>query len=85
MARQNHKIEIRTQIYLTRNEHIFLRREAEQKRTSIAAVIRGLIDEKMPSQQDFEDNPLFSIGEDNFRMSRERGASDHDEYIYRGR
>ncbi len=73
----------RTQIYLTEEQYQYIRREAEKKKASIAAIIRELIDERLPTKQDYKDNPLFLLGKDGFSMGRRKGSAKHDDYIYR--
>jgi len=75
----------RTQIYLTREQYLFLNNQAEKKGISLAAVIRELIDEKMPRDEAYENNPLFSLGREGLIMGRKEGSRSHDEYIYRGK
>jgi hypothetical protein len=72
----------RTQIYLTKEQHQYLRQQAEKKRASIAEIVRELINERLPKDKDYENNPLFSIGKDGFSMGRHKGSLKHDEYIY---
>ncbi len=51
---------IRTQIYLNRQEHDFIRAEASRRDEPMAAVIRGFIDEKMEIPEDaWTNNPMF--------------------------
>lgn len=73
----------RTQIYLSKEQYLYLRRQAEKKSRSIAEIVRGLINEKLPKEKDYEENPLFSIGGDGFSMGRRKGSVKHDDYIYR--
>jgi hypothetical protein len=75
----------RTQIYLTKEQYQYLRRQAEKKKASIAEIVRELIDERLPKEKDYEDNPLFTIGTDGFSMGRTQGSAEHDDYLYRGR
>jgi len=75
----------RTQIYLREDQYQYLCREAERKKTSIAEIVRQLIDERLPKDKDYENNPLFSIGKDGFSMGRRRGSLRHDDYIYQRR
>ncbi len=72
----------RTQIYLTRRQHQYLRKQGEINKISIAEVMRKLIDEKLSKDEDYKDNSLFSIGKDGFSMGIERGSINHDDYIY---
>ncbi|MEW6416582.1 MAG: CopG family transcriptional regulator [Nitrospirota bacterium] len=72
----------RTQIYLTKEQYQYLQRQAEKKKASIAEIVRELINERLPKDKDYEDNPLFSIAKDGFSMGKPRGSMKHDEYIY---
>ena len=72
----------RTQIYLTEEQYRYLRVEADKKKASIAEVVRDLITERLPKESDYEDNPLFSVGQDGLSMGREKGSENHDDYIY---
>ena len=78
-------IDHRTQIYLTKEQYGYLRHQAEKKKASIAEVVRELIDERLPKEKDYKDNPLFSICKDGLSMGRPKGSVKHDEYIYRGK
>jgi hypothetical protein len=73
----------RTQIYLTLKQYRYLRQQAEKKKASIAQIVREIIDERLPKEADYNENPLFSLGKDGFSMGRKQGAQKHDEYIYR--
>jgi hypothetical protein len=75
----------RTQIYLTRDQYTFLCNQAEKRGASIAGIVRELIDEKIPKEKDYENNPLFTVGKDGFRMGRRKGSLNHDEYLYGGK
>ena len=75
----------RTQIYLTKEQYAFLCNQAEKKGLSIAEIIRQLVNEKMPKDEDYANNPLFHIGRNGLVMERKRGSMNHDEYLYRGR
>jgi hypothetical protein len=75
----------RTQIYLTKEQYQYLRQQAEKRRASIAEIVRELINERLPKEKDYEDNPLFSIGKKSFMMGRGKGSIKHDDYIYRKR
>ena len=44
-----------------------------------------MVDEKIPQEKDYENNPLFAVGKDGFRMGRRKGSLNHDEYLYRGK
>jgi len=73
----------RTQIYLTEEQYQYLRREAEKKNASIAKIVREFIEEHLPKEEDYTNNPLFSSGKDGFLMGRKKGSIKHDEYIYK--
>ena len=73
----------RTQIYLTKEQLQYLRQQAERKKASIAEIVRELINDRLPKDKDYVDNPLFSLGQDGFSMGRHKGSIKHDEYIYR--
>ncbi len=75
----------RTQIYLTKEQYQYLRRQAEQRKASIAEIVRDLINERLPKEKDYEDNPLFAVGKDGFSMGRLEGSVKHDDYVYRGK
>lgn len=75
----------RTQIYLTKEQYEFLRRQAEKNKASIAEIVRKLINEHLPKDKDYENNPLFSLGADGLSMSRSQGSRRHDDHIYRGK
>lgn len=75
---------IRTQIYLSQEEHNFVQLEAKRTNQTLAAVIRSFIDEKMKLPNDtwinnpmLEPTPVFSDWE-----GREDGAINHDHYVY---
>ena len=75
---------VRTQIYLSRPEHIFIQNEAARQGQPMAAVIRAFIDEKMNVPEDvWTNNPLLSppVPDPNWK-GREDGAVNHDHYIY---
>jgi hypothetical protein len=72
----------RTQIYLTKEQYQYLRQQAEKNRSSIAGIIRELIDQRLPKDNDYKDNPLFSLSDDSLKMGRNKGSRRHDDYIY---
>jgi hypothetical protein len=74
----------RTQIYLTQEQYQYLRQQAEKRKASLAQIVRELINERLPKEKDYRDNPLFAIGKDGFSMGRRKGSLKHDDYIYRG-
>jgi len=85
MKIKSNKTEVRTQIYVTMDEYEYLSRQSEKRQSSIAEVVRQLIEEKMPKEKDYEDNPLFAIGKKGLSMGRKDGSVKHDDYLYRGR
>lgn len=75
---------VRTQIYLNRREYEFVQSEAVRRDQPMAAVIRGLIDEKMEIPDDaWTNNPILepSAHDPNWK-GHEDGAINHDHYIY---
>ena len=75
---------IRTQIYLNKNEHDFVRREASRRDEPMAAVIRNFIDEKMEIPEDaWTNNPMLRpTPHDPEWKGHEDGGINHDHYIY---
>lgn len=75
---------VRTQIYLSREEHEFVQREASQRDQPMAAVIRGFIDEKMKLPEEaWTNNPMFKPWpHDPDWKGREDGAMNLDHYLY---
>jgi hypothetical protein len=75
---------IRTQIYLNKEEHDFVRREASRRDEPMAAVIRGFIDEKMEVPEDaWTNNPMLKpTPHDPNWKGHEDGGINHDHYIY---
>ncbi|HEV2327474.1 MAG TPA: hypothetical protein VGY56_01650 [Verrucomicrobiae bacterium] len=75
---------IRTQIYLNKEEHEFVQREASRRDEPMAAVIRSFIDEKMEIPEDaWTNNPILKLLPRERRWkSPEDGAINHDHYIY---
>ncbi|MDO8335615.1 MAG: hypothetical protein Q7T74_02415 [Candidatus Saccharibacteria bacterium] len=72
----------RTQISLTEEQYRYLRRQAEKQKASIAQIVRDIIDERLPKDTDYDENPLFALGQDGFKMGRKQGSQRHDDYIY---
>ena len=72
----------RTQVSLNEREHAFLRREARRRRTSMAALVRELIQDRMAADRRVPaDHPLRNI----IGLARGDGApvsEKHDEYLY---
>jgi hypothetical protein len=77
---------VRTQIYLSRAEHDFVRAEAKRRNEGMAAVIRGYIDERMGVKDDiWQSNPLLQPPvDDPDYVHRPDGVVNHDHYIYGG-
>jgi len=75
---------VRTQIYLTRDEHRYLLEEAERRAAPMSAVIRSIIDQHMTvPEQAWANNPMLEPTPeiDGFK-GHEDGAINHDHYIY---
>lgn len=75
---------LRTQVYLTREEHQFLQAEANRMDTSMASILRGIIDERMRvPEKGWSSNPLLAGPVEDSRFEgHEDGALNHDVYIY---
>jgi hypothetical protein len=75
---------IRTQIYLNKEEHEFVRREASRRDEPMAAVIRGFIDEKMKIPEDaWTNNPMLKpLPRDPNWKGHEDGGINLDHYLY---
>lgn len=75
---------IRTQIYLNKDEHEFVRREAARRDEPMAAVIRRFIDEKMEIPEEaWTNNPILKPWpRDPNWQGHEDGGINHDHYIY---
>lgn len=75
---------VRTQIYLTRTEHGFIEAEAARRGETMAAVIRGCIDDKMRVPDTaWTANPMLepTPSEAGFELP-EDAAINHDHYLY---
>jgi hypothetical protein len=75
---------VRTQIYLSREEHDFVAAEARRRDEPMAAVIRRLIDEKMEIPKDaWTNNPMLrpAVPDPDWK-GHEDGGINHDHYIY---
>jgi hypothetical protein len=76
---------IRTQIYLTRQEHDFLQKESVRRGEPMAAVIRTFIEAKMTIPDEvWENNPLLDPPADPSFVGPEDGVINHDHYLYGG-
>lgn len=74
---------IRTQIYLSPEEHRFLQAESARRGEPMSAVIRSFIDEKMSLPEDvWTQNPLLAPPADPNFVGPEDGVVNHDHYIY---
>jgi len=75
---------VRTQIYLSKEEHDFIAAEARRREEPMAAVIRSFIDEKMEIPEDAWTNNhmLRPFPPDPEWKGHEDGGINHDHYIY---
>jgi hypothetical protein len=75
---------VRTQIYLTPEEHRFVDSESRRKGIPMAAVIRSFIDEKMVLPADaWVNNPFLKPPpHDPNWEGHEDGSINHDHYVY---
>lgn len=74
----------RTQLYLDETQYLFLKESAAKYNTSIAGVVRTLIDKEMGVGEPIkDDDPLFHITSTAVETGRVDGSIDHDRYIYR--
>ncbi|HXC35278.1 MAG TPA: hypothetical protein VNV43_05345 [Candidatus Acidoferrales bacterium] len=75
---------IRTQIYLNKEEHEFVKREASRRDEPMAAVIRQFIDEKMEIPEDaWINNPMLKpTPHDPSCKGHEDGGINLDHYLY---
>jgi hypothetical protein len=75
---------VRTQIYLTRTEHGFIEAEAARRGETMAAVIRGCIDDKMRVPDTaWTANPMLEpTPSDAGPVLPEDAAINHDHYLY---
>jgi len=73
---------VRTQIYLTEEQHQMLRDLSDRKKTPVAEMIRQAVDEylnKQSSEEPFNPlNRIIAMGE----SGSSRGSVTHDEEIY---
>lgn len=78
------KDKYRTQLYLDEAQYWFLKESAAKYNTSIAGVVRALIDKEMGGPEPVDEHdPLFRLATTAVRTGREDGSTDHDRYIYR--
>ncbi len=74
---------VRTQIYLSREEHAFVQAEAARLGEPMAAIIRSFIDEKMQLPEEaWTDNPMLrpTPVDPGFEMPAD-AAINHDHYL----
>jgi hypothetical protein len=82
--------EVRTQIYLPREQHRELRRLALVRETSMAQVVREALDEYLSheggsrrlSEEAYEADPIWRIPERAVDFGRDDAAGDHDAILY---
>lgn len=73
----------RTQLYLDEAQYRFLKESAAKYKTSIAGVVRTLIDREMGGTESIDEtDPLFRIAGAAVRTGRADGSAAHDRYIY---
>ncbi len=78
------KSKYRTQLYLDETQYRFLKETAARYETSIAGVVRDLIDREIEGVEPVdESDPLFRMTQDAVRTGRSDGSVAHDHYIYR--
>jgi hypothetical protein len=74
---------LRTQIYLSREQHAFVQSEAARQREPMAAVIRSFIDERMRLPEEVWDhNPLLEAPADPAFVGPVDGVINHDHYVH---
>ncbi|MDI6869843.1 MAG: hypothetical protein QME79_00555 [Bacillota bacterium] len=76
----------RTQLYLDEAQYLFLKESAAKYNTSIAGVVRALIDKEMGGAEVVDENdPLFSLATTAVTTGLEDGSLNHDRYLYPSR
>jgi hypothetical protein len=73
---------VRTQIYLTPEEHQFVDSESRRKGIPMAAVIRDFIEEKMRVPDEAWAKFLAPVADDPDWDGPEDGSINHDHYVY---
>jgi hypothetical protein len=74
----------RTQIYLTKNQHNYLKEKAAKYKTSMAEVLRNIIDKEIEKEYEIDaDDPIFKLAKEGIHTGRKDGSVNHDKYIYR--
>lgn len=80
------KDKYRTQLYLDEARYLFLKESAAKYNTSMAEVVRALIDKEMGGAELITENdPLSRMAETAVTTGRVDGSTDHDHYIYGSR
>lgn len=74
-------MEHRTQIYLGEKHYRFLKERSEREGVSLAQAIRTLIEDRMPTEENWEKDPIWCLGKSGFRSGRKDGARRHHEII----
>lgn len=73
----------RTQLYLDEERYLFLKESAARYGSSIADVVRRLIDKEMGAgEPTSQADPLFRLAERPVKTGRRDGSVRHDRYIY---
>lgn len=82
--------EVRTQIYLPREQHRELRRVAEERDSSMAQVVREAVDSYLAhlagprslGDEAFRDDPIWSLPQRARDFGSDDAARDHDDLLY---
>lgn len=78
------KDKYRTQLYLDEARYLFLKERAAKYNTSIAEVVRALIDKEMGGTAMIDQkDPVFCLAATAVSTGRKDGSVNHDRYIYR--
>jgi len=75
---------VRTQIYLTQDEHAFLLKEAKNRGTTMAALIRKLVDDRMEIRDDIwsRNSLLDAVPDEDASAEPEDASINLDHYLY---
>ena len=74
-------MEHRTQIYLGDHHYLFLKERAERDGSSLAQIIRDLIEKAMPSEKTWVSDPVWSLPKAGFRSGEKHGSRNHHEML----
>ena len=82
--------EVRTQVYLPREQHRELRRVARERESSMAQVVREAVDSYLAhlagpralDEEAFRADPIWSLPERARDFGRDDAARDHDTLLY---